>query len=63
MKLLKLLDNYIYYISWVGFGQNKVRVKLKINLIPVEQRNGHLKNCQVKIFRNSVGAKLYNRKK
>ena len=47
MKLIKLLNLIIFIIiSWVGFGQNKVRVKLKINLIPVEQRNGHLKNCK-----------------
>ena len=43
MKLIKLVSLIILIIiSWVGFGQNKVRVKLKINLIPVEQRNGHL---------------------
>ena len=60
MKLIKLLNLIILIIiSWVGFGQNKVRVKLKINLIPVEQRNGHLKNCQVKIFRNSVEIQNY----
>ena len=51
MKLIKLVNLIILIIiSWVGFSQNNVRIKLKINLIPVEERNGHLKNCQVKIL-------------
>ena len=60
MKLIKLNLNLIIFIiiSWVGFGQNKVRVKLKINLIPVEQRNGHLK-IGIKIFRNSIEIQNY----
>ena len=61
MKLIKLVTLIILIIiSWVGYSQDNVRIKLKINLIPVEDRNGHLKNCNIKILRNNIELQSYS---
>jgi hypothetical protein len=61
MKLIKLVTLIILIIiSWVGYSQDNVRIKLKINLIPVEDRNGHLKDCNIRILRNNIELQSYS---
>ena len=54
MKPLRLLTFLILVtISWGTHSQKDISVRLKINLIPVENRNGNLKNCNIKIYKDS----------
>jgi hypothetical protein len=55
MKPLRLLTLLILVIiSWGIHSQKNIKIKLKINLIPIENRYGNLKNCSIKIYRNNV---------
>ncbi len=55
MKSLRLLTVLILVIiSWGIHSQKNIKIKLKINLIPIENRYGNLKNCSIKIYRNNV---------
>ena len=55
MKSLRLLTLLILVIiSWGFHSQKNVKIKLKINLIPIENRHGNLKKCSIKIYRNNI---------
>ena len=55
MKSLKLLTFILLVIiSWGIHSQKNIKIKLKINLIPIENRHGNLKNCSIKIYRDNV---------
>ena len=55
MKSLRLLTVLILVIISCGiYSQKNIKIKLKINLIPIENRYGNLKNCSIKIYRNNV---------
>ena len=60
MKFIKILALVLLLLkSWSFISQNKVNIKLKINLLPVENRKGRLKKCRVKIYRNNIELQNY----
>merc|ERR1712127_469038 len=60
MKFIKILALVLLLLkSWSFISQNKVNIKLKINLLPVENRKGRLKKCRVKIYRNNTELQNY----
>jgi len=55
MKSLRLLTLLILVIiSWGIHSQKNIKIKLKIKLIPIENRYGNLKNCSIKIYKNNI---------
>ena len=60
MKSFRLLTVLILVIiSWGIHSQRNIKIKLKINLVPIENRYGNLKNCSIKIYKNSVQLQNY----
>ena len=60
MKSFRLLTVLILVIvSWGIHSQKNIKIKLKINLIPIENRYGNLKNCSIKIYKNNVELQNY----
>ena len=60
MKSFRLLTVLILVIiSWGIHSQKNIKIKLKINLIPIENRYGNLKNCSIKIYKNNVQLQNY----
>ena len=60
MRSFRLLTVLILVIiSWGIHSQKNIKIKLKINLIPIENRYGNLKNCSIKIYKNNVQLQNY----
>ena len=63
MKSFRLLTVLILVIiSWGIHSQKNIKIKLKINLIPIENRFGNLKNCSINIYKNNVELQNYKLK-
>lgn len=53
LKIL-LLGIFLTTLNFIIHSQNEVYLKLKIELVPYENKKNHLKNCYVKISKNNT---------